>query len=145
MTPVWGLFQNPREGFQGVSRQGRGLNTAQIGLTPTEPPWTHGSQEEVCLPDLPSRASLGAQMVKNLPASAGDAGSIPGWGRSPGEGNGNPLQCSCLENPTDRGAWQGRKESDTTERLTLLPFSLSSPSPTPHSHTIPLFFPLCPE
>ena len=48
-------------------------------------------------------------MVKNLPASAGDAGNIgliPGSGRSPGEGNGIPLQCSCLGNPTDRGAWQ---------------------------------------
>ena len=44
-------------------------------------------------------------MVKNLPANAGDAGSIPGSGRSPGEGNGNPLQYSCLENPMDRGAW----------------------------------------
>ena len=119
MTPVWGLFQNPREGFQGVSRQGRGLNTAQIGLTPTEPPWTHGSQEEVCLPDLPSRASLGAQMVKNLPANAGDAGSIPGWGRSPGEGNGNPLQCSCLENPTDRGAWQATVNGVTKSRTRL--------------------------
>ena len=37
---------------------------------------------------------------------AGDPGSIPGWGRSPGEGNGNPLQYSCLENPMDRGAWR---------------------------------------
>ena len=36
---------------------------------------------------------------------AGDAGSIPGWGRSPGGGHGNPLQCSCLENPKDRGTW----------------------------------------
>ena len=36
----------------------------------------------------------------------GDMGSIPGWERSPGEGNGNPLQNSCLENPMDRGAWQ---------------------------------------
>ena len=43
-------------------------------------------------------------MVKNPAASAGDAGSIPGLGRSPGEGNGNPLQCSYLENPMDRGA-----------------------------------------
>ena len=46
-------------------------------------------------------------MVKNPPAIAGDAkdvGSIPGWGRSPGGGNGNPLQYSCLENPMDRGA-----------------------------------------
>ena len=46
--------------------------------------------------------------VKNPPADAGDTrdvGSIPGSGRSPRDGNGNPLQCSCLENPTDRGAW----------------------------------------
>ena len=48
-------------------------------------------------------------MVKNQPANAGDVGdtgSIPGTGRSPGGGNGNPLPYSCLENPTDRGAWQ---------------------------------------
>ena len=47
-------------------------------------------------------------MVKNPPAIAGDAGDVgsnPGSGRSPGEGNGNPLQCSCLENPRDGGAW----------------------------------------
>ena len=46
-------------------------------------------------------------MVKNPPINAGDAedlGLIPGSGRSPGEGNGNPLQCSCLENPSDGGA-----------------------------------------
>ena len=46
-------------------------------------------------------------MVKNLPVNAGDSGLIPGSGRSPGEGNGNPLQYSCLGNPMDRGAWQG--------------------------------------
>ena len=48
-------------------------------------------------------------MVKNLPANAGDvrnSGLIPGSGRSPAEGIGNPLQYSCLENPMDRGAWQ---------------------------------------
>ena len=44
-------------------------------------------------------------MVKNLPANAGDLGSIPGLGRSPGQGNDNPLQYSCLENPMNRGAW----------------------------------------
>ena len=44
--------------------------------------------------------------VKNLPASAGDAGWIPGLGRSPGEGNGKPLQYSCLENTMDGGAWR---------------------------------------
>ena len=44
-------------------------------------------------------------MVKNLLANAGDVGLITRWGRSPGEGNGNPLQYSCLENPMERGAW----------------------------------------
>ena len=61
-------------------------------------------------------------MIKNLPASAEDAGSMPGSGRSPGEGNGNPLQNSYLGNAMDRGAWQATvhgvaKESDMTERL----------------------------
>ena len=49
-----------------------------------------------------------ALVVKNPPADAGDArdmGLMPGLARSPGEGNGNPLQCSCLENPRDGGAW----------------------------------------
>ena len=62
-------------------------------------------------------------VVKNLLVNAGnarDTGSIPGLGRSPGEGNGNPLQYSCLENPMDRRAWWAvihgvAKESDTTE------------------------------
>ena len=44
-------------------------------------------------------------MVKNSPANAGDAGSILGWERSPGGGNGNLLQCSCLGNSMDKGAW----------------------------------------
>ena len=43
--------------------------------------------------------------VKNLRANAGDTSSVPGLGRSPGEGNDNPLQYSCLQNPMDRGAW----------------------------------------
>ena len=54
-------------------------------------------------------ASQVASVVKNPPANAGDIrvmGSIPESGRSPGEGNGNPLQYSCLQNPMDRGAWQ---------------------------------------
>ena len=45
-------------------------------------------------------------MVKNLPTNAGDLGSIPGLGRSPGVGNGNPLQYFCLGNPMDTGTWQ---------------------------------------
>ena len=56
-------------------------------------------------------------MVKNPPAKAGDEGSIPGSGRSPGGGPGNPLQYPCLENPMDRGAWgatvHGVAESQT--------------------------------
>ena len=66
------------------------------------------------------KASLVAQRVKHLPATQVDLGSIPGSGRSSGEGNGNPLQYLCQENPMDGGApvgyspW-GRTESDTTE------------------------------
>ena len=64
-----------------------------------------------------------ALVVKKRPANTGDArdpGLIPGPGRSPGGGHGNSLQYSCLENPTDRGAWratapEGRQESDTIE------------------------------
>ena len=58
---------------------------------------------------------------KESACNVGDLGSIPGSGRSPGEGNGNPLQYSCLGNPMGRGAWQARVRgiTDTTERLTL--------------------------
>ena len=57
-------------------------------------------------------ASQVALVVKNPPAKAGDvrdAGLIPGLGRFPGEGNGYPLLCSCLENPVDRGVWRGQR------------------------------------
>ena len=62
-------------------------------------------------------SSLVPQMIKNLTATAGDAGSVPGLGGYPREGNSNPLQYSCLENPMVRGAWQAivrgaAKESD---------------------------------
>ena len=48
----------------------------------------------------------GGPASKESAYNAGDAGLIPGWGRSPGDGNGYPLQYSCLENPVDRGAWR---------------------------------------
>ena len=63
----------------------------------------------------------GGSEVKASACNAGDLGSIPGLGRSPGEGNGNPFQYSCLENPMDRRAWWATvhrvAELDTTERL----------------------------
>ena len=58
----------------------------------------------------------GDSVVKNLPANAGDMGSIPGWGRSPGEGNDNLLQYSCLEYPMDREAW---RVHGVTKNLTM--------------------------
>ena len=68
------------------------------------------------------RGFHGGSVVKNLPANVEDAGSISGSGRSPGERNGNPLQYSCMGNPTDRGVWWAivhgvAKESDMTEGL----------------------------
>ena len=66
-------------------------------------------------------ASQVALVVKNTPANAGDSGSIPGSGRPSGEGNGKPLQYSCLESLMDRGAWwatvHGIIESDMSEQL----------------------------
>ena len=61
-------------------------------------------------------------MVKNLPVNAGgirDVGSFSGLGRSPGGGHGNPLQCSCLDNPMDRGAW-GVTVHEVAKRQTRL-------------------------
>ena len=61
-------------------------------------------------------------VVKNPPANAGDLGSIPGWGKSPGGGNGNPLQYSCLETPMDQRAWWATAHwaSKNQTRLTWL-------------------------
>ena len=65
-------------------------------------------------------------MVKKPPANAGDIrdmGSIPGSGRLPGGGHGNPLQCCCLENPMDRGAWQAIVHRFAKSRMQLKQFS----------------------
>ena len=71
-------------------------------------------------------------MVKNLPANAGDMGSVPGSGRSPGGGNGNPLQYSYLENPMDREAWQA-----TVHRVPKNQTQLKQPST--RMHCIPCY------
>jgi len=67
--------------------------------------------------------SLVAQTVKASAYNVGDLGSIPGLGRSPGEGNGNPLQYSCLENPMDRGAWQAAVHGVTKSQIRLSDFT----------------------
>ena len=69
-----------------------------------------------------TRSTLMVLVVKNLPANAGDvrdAGSVPGSGRSPGGGHGNPLQYFCLENLTDRGAWRAAVQRVTQSRIWL--------------------------
>ena len=74
----------------------------------TSPPWgeAHAAGRRTAyVARLFSHCFSGGSAVKTLPANAGDTGLIPGSGRSPGEGNGNALQYSCLGNPKDRGAW----------------------------------------
>ena len=65
-------------------------------------------------------------MVKSLPADAGDMGSISVSGRSPGEGNGDPLQYSCLGNPMDRGAWRATVHEVAKSRAQMNDFHFSS-------------------
>ena len=91
-----------------------GFFTTAPPRKPTGPGWKHVNW----LDGFPG-GSEGRESAYN----AGDLGSIPGSGRSPGGGNGNPLQYFCLENPMDRGAWRATvhrvAKLDTTERLTL--------------------------
>ena len=68
----------------------------------------------------------GGSEVKASACNAGDLGSIPGSGRSPGEGNGNPLQYSCLGNPMDRGAWWATVNGVTKSRTRLSDFTFLS-------------------
>ena len=78
-----------------------------------------------------------AQLVKHLPTNAGDirdAGWIPGLGKYPGAGNGNPLQCSCLENPMDRKAWW-----TTVQGVTMSQTQLNNSHTHIHTHTLIIF------
>ena len=70
----------------------------------------------------------GRSVVKNLPVNAGDTGSIPGSGRSPGGGHGNPFQYSCLENPKDRGAWRATFHGVTKSQMGLKQLSMLTPT-----------------
>ena len=64
-------------------------------------------------------------MVKNLTANTGDVGSVPGLRRSPGEGNGNPVQYSFLENPTEGGAWQATAQGVAKSQTGLNDFTFT--------------------
>ena len=79
--------------------------------------WTLFTESDVRSIRFYISLAIVGQTVKNPPANIGDVGLIPGSGRSPGEGDGNPLQYSCLENPVDRAAWRavvhGVTESQT--------------------------------
>ena len=77
----------------------------------------------------------GGAVVKNLPANAGDMGPIPESGRSPGEGNGNPRQYSCLENAMDRGAYQATLHGVTKSRTQFS--DQTSTSDLAHMHKEP--------
>jgi len=97
--------------FHGLHSQSMG--SQRVGHDCTTFNYIHPSQTQnlVTIDKKRYRASLVVQLVKNLPANVGDTGdvgSISGLGRSPGEGNGNPLQYSCLENSMNRGAWWAR-------------------------------------
>ena len=147
----------PRPGVEPASlaSQGRFLTTGPPGMPPSPhadtptPPGVHsfircwalhgfGQIHDDMYPPL-----LGfpdGSGVKNSPANAGDAGLIPGSGRPPGGGHGDPIQCSCLENPMGRGAWWaacspwGRKELDTTGHTCTHPGSRPEESPVPAFH-----------
>ena len=93
--------------------------------------WQIDGETMETVPDFILRGFPGVSDGKASACNVGDPGSIPGSGRSPGEGNGNPLQYSCLGNSMDGGAWRAAvhgitKEPDMTERLLSLSLSLSS-------------------
>ena len=99
--------------------------------SPGKPPLAHRLHTGVLL--LTSffffRASQAVLVVKTLPAAGGDvrdAGSIPGSGRSPGGGHGHPLQCSCPENPMDRGAWRATVRGVPESQIRLKPLSTAA-------------------
>ena len=81
----------------------------------------------------------GGSTVKNLPVNTENASSIPNPGRSPGGGNGNPLQSSCLGNPMNRGDWQATVDT-VAESQTWLKSNQSNPQTSLFSFYIPMYF-----
>ena len=120
-----------------------------LSLSQLEPHWR---LEGLVGIKFPSLWVLGGSEAKNLTLCAGDPGSIPGWGRCPGEGNGNPCKYSCLENSMDRGAWwailhqgqKGRTQQSPpthTHRLRIQTSDtvlLPKPGSVPHLHSVAL-------
>ena len=97
---------------------------------PSQPPAQEAMEPGVEAPTVASRV---APVVKSLPGNAGDirdVGLIPGSGRSPGGGTDNPLQYSCLENPTDRGAWRATVHGVTKSQKQPVYSHASCPQPT---------------
>ena len=99
---------------------------------------------------LPSSSAPGGEcpggsVVKNPPASAGEVSSIPGWGRSPGGGSGNPFQYSCLGSPMDRGAWRAtsHRVAKSQTRLSTHTSKMSAP-PGPLLSPLSFLFLCCP-
>ena len=98
---------------------------------------------------FPPKASQVALVVRNLPANARDTGSISEEGRSPGGGHGNPLQYSCLENPTDKAAWQATVHRLSKSRTQLRrlctymwPFPQKPSLPVPILPMSTIYYPL---
>ena len=81
----------------------------RLSLSPSSPAPITRVAQALFIPPVTSallKCATGSSDSKESACSAGDLGSVLGWRRSPGEGNSNPLQCTCLENPMDRGAWR---------------------------------------
>ena len=106
---------------------------------PSPCPFPHPEQHMI--PILPS-SLLGSSDGKESACSEGDVGLIPGSGRSPGKGHGNPLQYSCLENPMDRGAWQDTVYRVPKSQTGLSDYTFTFFLPPPHHSSVKSLFSL---